>query len=289
MVRSDSEQRMTGKVNDARLSDYRMLFRGAFDAEGTDDRAMALAPLSYWLCDRLDPERILTLGAGCELLHITMCEKAQKHVMQASCLHVAERFSAPFLTARKAYGSAQSQVLVPDPGAVRMGIEGQFDLIFIFSSGPFSKENVATWVSALTADGLLVVCSEAEGDMPVGDRIMHWQFGTQKLLIASPPVPDGRLTQVEQLSGALKAGHSSLANALAACAVDLALRAKNALGDKYEEQLEAQNRRHAADLISVTKKLAKVEQENINLRQELRLLTTQLQAYRSHSLNDVEA
>lgn len=267
-----------GVANAMQVSDYQMLFQQDVPADGVDDRAMCVAPLCYWLCDRLDPERVLTIGAGCELLHITMCEKAQNHVMQASCVHVAERFSGPFLEARKAYGSAKSQVIVPDPSIVRQGVEGQFDLIFLFASAPLSQGTVESWKAALSADGLLVICSEADGDLPVCEGLVQWQVGAQFLGLLSPLVADGRITAAAQVGEALKAGHSSLSNALAASMVDLTLRSKNALRDQYEKQTADMQKRQAADIISVTKKLAQIEQENIALRADLKAKTARLDA-----------
>lgn len=277
MVRTVGGKRLAGAPSDRRLNDYQILFQSGVRTGGVDDRAMCLAPLCYWLLEKLDPQRVLTVGPGCELLHIMMCQKAMNHVMQARCLHLAEGFSEPFIEARKAYSSLSSQLLVPDPTADLCGVKGQFELIFVLSAEPLSQAKVENWKSALTADGLLLVCSEGEGEMSEGESTMAWQFGPQKLLLASPSSMDGRITMLEQLRAALSLDHSSLSNALAASMVDLALREKNANRDHYETKFAALEKEHALELVSMTHKLAQIEEENIDLRQKLKSKMIQLE------------
>lgn len=281
MVRTVGEKRLGSAPSDRRLTDYQILFQSGVRAGvrtgGVDDRAMCLAPLCYWLLEKLDPQRVLTVGPGCELLHITMCQKAVNHVMQARCVHLAEGFSEPFLEARKAFSSLSSQLLVPDPSTELFGVKGRFELIFVFSAEPLSQAKVEDWKSALTPDGLLLVCSQGKGEMPEGEGTMVWQFGPQKLLLASPKSTDGQISTLEQLRDALSLDHSSLSNALAASMVDLALREKNANRDHYETRVAALEKEHALELISMMHKLAQIEEENIDLRQKLKSKMIQLE------------
>ncbi len=230
--------------------------------------SLAAAPLCCWLLDALGSGRILSVGCASELLHLVLCQNIEEQTTEAVCTHIAPNFTRGFLSARVRYGAVRSQLLNAAPTEVRLGAEGQFDLIILSLTAAPDPTLIQSWRNGLGQSGVLVIHLKGVDEL-AGAPDAFWRVGDEQLALfwgAEAPEIVKALGKLEEPKGPRR----TLGDVLATFVSLLCARQADKAQESAARQIAALRERHREDLVLLTRKLAELEEANIAQRTELK-------------------
>ena len=260
-----TEQQMPAKKT-VSAKDVDFLLSGDPVASGLRGDTLCVVPLLHWLFDVLAPRRVLSLAPSCALLHLSMCQMAHGSQSETACLHVAEDFSEALLASHAAYDNLRSQLVLAAPTELRLGAEGQFDIIVMHHDGVGHDDWMAQWRKGLTPQGVLVVhgvYATVRDLDPAGLRSAIWRIGDEALALFWSHKAPLALQALAHGPQEESSAYQTLAGMLAARITSLSLSAHQHAMQALEADIEVMKQTHGADLAMLAEKLADLEEQKI--------------------------
>lgn len=224
------------------------------------DAGLAVMPLVEWLVDVMEPRRILTVGPLLESVHLKLCDVVSQQENTVQCIHVAEVFSEPFLAEARQFSLTQSQLVMPDITKVRLGVEGQFDVVLMTHSAfNVSNDTVSEWRAGLTPSGAALIYSREANKEEIDQDGYGFTFGVsdETMSLFWNKYAAEELQDLENVDGV---GSSRLVTDLAHRVTQLKLKALSNQSSAMAYQVEELRQENHQSLLTLTRKLAEQEE-----------------------------